>query len=226
MTTYLPENVIERVGNMFDTELPAIGHGVNVDGKMGAGVAKLIRQQFPEVYHRYAAACAEGTLRPGGMLALQGADGTWVLNLASQDRPGANASLAWLRSALIEAFEFAEANMLAGFAIPRIGAGIGGLEWADVITLINRVATQYPGVIVEVWSLPTADDKPLGSEYEQLIEALQIFLRYSPNKALATTVESLYAGPDPSVVSVEDLSRLRLLGWRVDRWDEGFVRGY
>ena len=85
---------------------------------------------------------------------MQGVNGTWVLNLASQNRPGADARLDWLTTSLHAAFTFCATEGLTGFAIPRIGAGIGGLDWPDVFKVIEQAAAAHPSIEIEVWSLP------------------------------------------------------------------------
>jgi O-acetyl-ADP-ribose deacetylase (regulator of RNase III) len=145
-------NVIYNEDDLFLTELPAIGQGVNTEGLMGAGVAKAIRNRFPEIFEPYAKACKSGELVAGGMLATARDDGGWVLNLASQDLPGAHAKLEWFESSLRLAFDFAVEHELSGFAIPRIGAGIGGLKWEDVDVLVQSIAEDYPAVTLEVWT--------------------------------------------------------------------------
>ena len=147
-------NVRYMTGDLFDTTMPAIGHGVNTQGAMGAGVAKLVRAHYPEVYRIYREVCASaGGLQPGQMLPVQGPTGNWVLNLASQQQLGADARLDWLEASFRTACGFCDAKQLEGFAIPRIGAGIGGLAWEDVREVIERVADRYPRITVEVWSL-------------------------------------------------------------------------
>ena len=87
------------------------------------------------------------------MLPIKVNDTRWVLNMASQDDPGPNARLDWLSESLDAAFAFAVEEGINGFAIPRIGAGIGGLQWDDVLAEINTVALRYPSVTLEVWTL-------------------------------------------------------------------------
>ncbi len=41
-----------------------------------------------------------------------------------------------------------------GLALPRIGAGLGGLRWADVRAVLDEELTPLP--YVELWSLPLA----------------------------------------------------------------------
>ena len=150
--TSLP-NLRRPTGNLLSTRLPAIGHGVNVDGLMGAGVAKAIRALYPQVFLPYSTACATKVLIPGSMLPVKVTEDRWIFNLASQDRPGPHARLEWLQDSLDATFAFCEEEKISGFALPRIGAGIGGLEWDDVHEMIWTGAKNHPNVRVEVWSL-------------------------------------------------------------------------
>lgn len=146
-------NLIHKNGNMFTTELPAIAHGVNCKGLMGSGVAAIIRKDWPEVNEAYVAVCDKGLLHPGDNLPLTAEDGTIFLNLASQDNPGADARLDWLREAFANGLKYCEVEGIKGFAMPRIGAGIGGLNWDDVLPVIEEETAKAPNVLVEIWSL-------------------------------------------------------------------------
>lgn len=150
-------NVDFKIGDLFSTELPAIGHGVNIYGVMGSGIAPIVRKIYPAVFAPYREACVSHKLQPGQMFPVEVEPNKWVFNLASQDRPGPNARLDWFEASLRQSFEFAYWSNLEGFAIPRIGAGIGGLTWEDVKAKIIEVAYEYPTVVVEVWSLPDAE---------------------------------------------------------------------
>lgn len=146
--------VIEKIGNVFTSDADYVGHGVNIYGIMGAGIAVQVRNKFPEVYERYVEACAAGELIPGGCLSVQDpATGVVISNLATQDKPGANARLEWLESSLSGLLEvLSESDGDVKLALPQIASNIGGLEWVDVRELIISLAEQYPKVTVELWT--------------------------------------------------------------------------
>ena len=53
------------------------------------------------------------------------------------------------------------------------------------------------------------------NSYEKLIKALEIFNKYDhPGKYVSAEHDELFAGPEASVVSPEDLATLDELGWR------------
>lgn len=141
-------------GDIFTTDAPAVGHGVNCSGVMGAGIAAVIRKNYPSVYTQYRQICQNPGLEPGDMLPILGQDKRWIFNIASQNRPGPDARLEWLESGLAKAFEFCSTNEIRSFAIPRIGAGIGGLDWEKVRELFVDLSWVYADVDLQVWTLP------------------------------------------------------------------------
>lgn len=141
-------------GDLFSSSVEVIGHGVNTQGIMGAGVAKAVRSKYPKVYEIYKLRCNMKQLVPGDHLTIyDGFSGVWVANIASQEYLGADAKLELLESGLTNLLDFMEDSGLETLALPRIGAGIGGLEWNDVKELIENISKKYEDIIIEVWSL-------------------------------------------------------------------------
>lgn len=147
------EGVALRTGDLFTTTAAGIGHGVNVDGLMGAGVAVEFRRRWPAMFAEYETLCREGRLLPGSCMAWERPEGGWVYNLASQDRPGRHARLDWLHDAALAALSHADENGVDTIALPQIGCGIGGLAWADVHAVLQDAQRPFWATF-EVWSLP------------------------------------------------------------------------
>lgn len=138
-------------GNLFDSTAPALGHGVNVYGVMGAGIAVEFRRRYPDMYESYKAHCAAKILVPGKVFYWDELGLPAVYNMASQDAPGANATLEWLESALDRSLGHAEKVGHERIALPRIGCGIGGLVWEDVGPLYEARSKAH-GIDIEVWT--------------------------------------------------------------------------
>lgn len=146
--------VEERAGDLFSYDGPVIGHGVNTAGVMGAGIAKEFKRRWPEMFKEYQHLCENGRLNPGEIFPYEVGPGNLVLNLATQDKPGKRARWNWISSAIQEAATvvpkiFAECQE---FAIPRIGCGIGGLQWENVKQVIRSTTPPYDFTVV-VYSL-------------------------------------------------------------------------
>jgi O-acetyl-ADP-ribose deacetylase (regulator of RNase III) len=119
-----------KVGDLFASGLPAIAHGVNCRGVMGAGIAVQFRQRWPDMYEAYRKQCLKGHLQPGDILAWRDVrTGAIIFNLATQDQPGACAQ-PWMITAaagrmIAEAIPYFR---ITGIGLPMIGCGIGGLD--------------------------------------------------------------------------------------------------
>lgn len=150
-----------REGDLFaQPDVDCIGHGVNCKGVMGAGIAVLFRRKYPEMYKQYTLWCDTSVLLPGGSIPWETADHqgrpTFIFNIASQDEPGSNATTRWLASGLHAAIKQAKSVGRSKLAIPRIGAGIGGLTWEQVKEVAEEVANVYPSFDLIIVSLPGA----------------------------------------------------------------------
>jgi len=139
-----------RKGDIFTTEINVIGHGCNCVGSMGAGIALQVIKRNPEMLTEYQHRCHQQQFKPGAAwLWTNPTTGKSVLNLGTQYFPGANARLAWVKEALTAALSL----NLEAFAIPRIGAGIGGLDWEEVKAAIEELSDQFPTTKVVIYEL-------------------------------------------------------------------------
>jgi O-acetyl-ADP-ribose deacetylase (regulator of RNase III) len=130
--------MIEKTGDMFTSDAPALGHGVNCAGVMGAGVAKTFRERYPHNYVNYRAACQSGALRPG-MVHVNREKSVYIINMATQDMPGADATYPRVFEAALNAAQGAVTKGVNRVAIPEIGCGIGGLDWVAVKAVLKDV---------------------------------------------------------------------------------------
>lgn len=137
----------------------ALAQGVNTRGIMGAGIAVTFRDSFPEMYTEYQAMCKRFGKDLSGLIHIynptptvsfpkEGDDGQpvyeistgqTIYNLFSQTEPGANAQLAYLRTAAIMMRQDAESYGFDSVGLPWIGAGIGGLQRHNVQNLFEDV---------------------------------------------------------------------------------------
>jgi len=144
--------LVHKEGNLFDTTAGAIGHGVNIRGAMGAGIAIEFRKRFPAMYELYREWCSVDALEPGDtMVWYEASSDLFICNIASQDNPGPCARLEWLESGVKMALEHLEEMGVTALALPRIASGIGGLGQAEVEELLTRLAESSP-VDIELWT--------------------------------------------------------------------------
>lgn len=131
-------------GDLFSLGLPALAHGCNCEGSMTGGIARDFRALDQRMHEEYVRRCAVGQLRPGDVLPWVLSDGTVVYNLMTQQRPGRDARLPAIRTSVAAMLEDAAQRGLVEVGVPRIGAGIGGLEWPDVRAALEAAAEGSP----------------------------------------------------------------------------------
>lgn len=162
--------MITVAGNLFTAPRPgdAIGHGCNVRGAMGAGVALEFRKRFPDDYLHYRGACVstqgDGLL---GTALLTGRNPYARFCMFTQVDPipishTEHETKASRLSAIERATEDALSQCLAlgipRLFIPTVGCGLAGLIWGDVQPVLQGVSDKNPQVELVVVDFQTSRD--------------------------------------------------------------------
>ena len=130
--------MIHRDGDLFTASSLIIGHGVNCAGLMGAGIAKQFKAKYPHNFLNYEAACKAGQLKPGQVHVNFERD-KYIVNMATQKMPGADATYPRVFEAAYHAAVGARRIGYDRIAIPEIASKIGGLEWSKVEEVLTAV---------------------------------------------------------------------------------------
>jgi O-acetyl-ADP-ribose deacetylase (regulator of RNase III) len=152
-------------GDLFASGEKHIAHGCNTDGVMGAGVAGVIAARWPEVERVYSAYCRTKRFAAGTCLPVPIDEEFVIYNLGTQRRPGNQSHLGkaayWpILLAFGNLFEYCVDNGIERVAIPRIGCGIAGLDWATVEGVINGIYEYIPdGPEIVVYTHTSEADK-------------------------------------------------------------------
>lgn len=139
------------VGDITETELKYIAHGVNCQNKMGSGVAKALYEKFPQVKSQYHTYCAP----VGYKIELLGrvhkveSQGKVIYNLFTQLNFGYDGTRYVNYAAIASCFTKLknQCNIQEPIAIPKIGCGLAGGNWTFVEQLINDTV----GDDLEIW---------------------------------------------------------------------------
>ena len=130
-------------GNVFQLEnVRNYAHGCNCAGAMGKGIALEFKKRYPEMYRQYKNLCEKGEFKLGSVFPYNYGGG-YVFNLGTQQTWKTKADLKSIASALEKMLLFSEQNNLTKIALPKIGAGLGGLDWAKVKGVIEAVSASY-----------------------------------------------------------------------------------
>jgi O-acetyl-ADP-ribose deacetylase (regulator of RNase III) len=128
-------------GNLLEARAEALVNTVNTVGVMGKGIALMFKERFAENFRRYAAACKAKEVQTGKMFVTQvhELDGPrWIVNFPTKQHWRARSRMEWVVEGLQDLRRFLVEEQVKSVAIPPLGAGNGGLEWADVREQIER----------------------------------------------------------------------------------------
>ena len=132
-----------------------IAHGVNCQGKMASGVAKAIKEKWPSVYDVFMQ-CETGAGMLGAAKFVRVEEDTVVFNCYTQFRYGydgkAYANTRAIDQSLRTVFYFAEQTGQP-VCIPKIGCGLGGLDWDEDVKPIVEELSQLFDVLVYVYEI-------------------------------------------------------------------------
>lgn len=129
-------------GDLFASDSRGLAHGCNTRGVMGAGIALEFAHRYPGMYAFYQRQCQRGGFTLGRVLPWFTHNNKTIFNLATQDLPGPHADLNALRTSVTTMLKLAEGEHfeIDRIALPRIGCGIGGLDWNDVEAVLNELS--------------------------------------------------------------------------------------
>lgn len=122
-------------GNLLETRAEALVNTVNTVGVMGKGIALMFKERFAENFRHYAAACRAKDVRTGRMFITEVNElggPRWIVNFPTKQHWRGNSRMDWITEGLQDLRRFLIENKVKSIAIPPLGAGNGGLDWADV----------------------------------------------------------------------------------------------
>jgi O-acetyl-ADP-ribose deacetylase (regulator of RNase III) len=130
------------MGDLLSVESGIIVHGCNAQGVMGSGVAKVIRDKYPDAYIKYRKKFDESGLKTGEIVWYKVTDNPRfvIANAITQEFYGRDSKCYVDYEAIRKTFS--EIAIIAtkynlNVYYPRIGAGLGGGDWNLISEIIN-----------------------------------------------------------------------------------------
>ena len=120
-----------------------IVHGCNAQGVMGSGVARAIKDKYPEVFKQYVFDINLGKFGLGRLSLCKVSGGLMVASAITQQYFGRDTNIRYVSYDAIDKvfrhiFELIPHN--THVHIPKIGAGLGNGSWEVISTIIEQAA--------------------------------------------------------------------------------------
>ncbi|MCP1601726.1 O-acetyl-ADP-ribose deacetylase (regulator of RNase III)/uncharacterized protein YwgA [Aeromonas caviae] len=148
------------IGDIFQSQATTIVNTVNCVGVMGKGVAAEFKKRFPQMFSDYVARCAVKEVKLGEPYLYQDILGTSVINFPTKGHWRSPSKLDDVVRGLDYLLVHAAQWGITSLAIPPLGCGNGGLDWAMVGPIMYQKLSTL-GIPVEIYA-------PYGTPQTQL----------------------------------------------------------
>lgn len=146
-------NIIQ--GNLLkQDDVDAIVNTVNCVGVMGKGIALQFKNKWPANYQQYEAACKHKRVKTGQMFIFDSGGlvkPNFIINFPTKDHWRGDSKIEYIQNGLHDLIHQIRQLNIKSIAIPPLGCGNGGLDWAEVKPLIENAFSNMPDVEVRLF---------------------------------------------------------------------------
>lgn len=138
-------------GNIFNSTCEFIINPVNCVGVMGKGLALQFKNLFPNNFSKYRQHCLEGNLSIGKLL-ITTENNRKIINFPTKEHWKNPSKLEYIILGLEKLENAINGFNIKSIAFPKIGSGLGGLNWNLVLEEIKKFHQRInPDVIIEIY---------------------------------------------------------------------------
>ncbi len=141
-------------GNLLEAPVQALVNTVNTVGVMGKGIALQFKEAFPANFEAYRAAAKLEEIEIGRMFVTETSrwdDPRWVINFPTKKHWRHPSRLEWIQAGLVDLRRVIRERGIRSVAVPPLGCGNGGLDWALVRQAIESTLGELSDVQVLVY---------------------------------------------------------------------------
>lgn len=139
-------------GNILESDAQALVNTVNTVGVMGKGIALQFKRAFPNNYKAYSKACKNDLVDIGKLFVVKDMNLTTgekiIINFPTKKHWRNSSEYTFIETGLDDLIRIIESHNIQSIAIPPLGAGNGGLNWARVKKIIE---TKLKDIDIEIF---------------------------------------------------------------------------
>lgn len=138
-------------GDIFTSSCDFLINPVNVVGIMGKGLALEFKKRFPRNFQVYQKCCKDGSFVVGKLLVVP-ENKKAIINFPTKVHWKDNSELNYIVLGLEKLKIAIPKYDIASIAFPKIGCGLGNLDWNDVFPLIKNFSNSInQDILIEIY---------------------------------------------------------------------------
>lgn len=171
------------VGNILEADAEALINTVNCVGVMGRGIALQFKQAYPANFLAYEKACDAGMMRPGKMSIFSTGlvvNPKYIINFPTKRHWKGKSRIEDIDAGLVSLVEEVRRLKIRSIAVPPLGCGNGGLDWAEVEPRIRAAFAALPDVKVLLYGpqrAPRAGTMSVGTQVPEMTRTRALFVK-------------------------------------------------
>jgi O-acetyl-ADP-ribose deacetylase (regulator of RNase III) len=145
-------------GDVFNSDADYILHQTNCKGVMGSGIAKTVKEMYPDVFNEYHLLCRDSEWYEvlGSSQIIKVSNKRSIVNIFGQNgysRMNVDTDYESLSSALKDFYNKLDHNKINKIALPyKMSCDRGGGDWNVVLELIDGILNK-DDTEIEIWRL-------------------------------------------------------------------------
>lgn len=151
-------------GDMFTQQFDIRVNTVNCVGVMGAGVALAFKERYPEMFREYKRECDAQRITPGHLHVWKTLHGDWIINFPTKRDWREKSRYEDVEAGLVALRRYLESQGKVTVALPALGCGHGGLDWARVSELIRKY---LDNLVAKISVYEPKDSRAIGDKVRQ-----------------------------------------------------------
>ncbi len=146
--------ITNTTGNLLAADTEALVNTVNTEGVMGKGIALQFKKAYPAMYDAYRNSAKAGEIRLGSVQVwptghMSGPK--YIINFPTKAHWKSRSRLVDIEDGLKDLVATVRNLGISSIAVPPLGCGNGGLDWADVEPRIVAAFARVPDVRVALF---------------------------------------------------------------------------
>lgn len=155
----VPDNIIVKHENIFNSKMQTIVNTVNCVGVMGKGIALVFKLRYPKMFDIYKDYCNRKLISIGKLwLYKDETNAPWVLNFPTKFHWKYPSKIEYIEKGLQKFIETYKEKGITSIAFPMLGTHNGGLDKTEVLSLMTRYLSNCD-IPIEIYDYdPNAKD--------------------------------------------------------------------
>ncbi|MFC6605302.1 macro domain-containing protein [Ectobacillus funiculus] len=169
-------------GNLLKANVEALINTVNTVGVMGKGIALQFKQAFPDNYKQYKKACDLKQVIPGKMFIVPISlveNPKYIINFPTKRHWKNNSKIEDIKAGLKALKSDIQEYGIKSIAVPPLGCGNGGLDWAEIKPLIISELEDIENVEILVYEpkgAPKAEEMKIGTDKPKMTKSRALLI--------------------------------------------------